>query len=256
MSNAAYYLPADSHEGADWKVLESTPATGSGWGPNLQHGGPPSALLTHEMEKIAPEGGRFGRVVVDIVGAIPIEPLHARAWIERPGKRVRILAAELYVSGRVVARATAWHMRTAELAEGASAMPPVLTPPDACPVRNDIPFGGGFLESVEIRGTSGEPMWMRSHTALIAGESFSPTAYAMLIADTANGVGSPLGFDEWRFMNTDLAVHFVRRPAGEWIGVDGRGWIGPDGLGVTRGTLHDTQGPFAFTQQALLVEKT
>lgn len=256
MAQHAYYLPDTGREGEDWDVLESTAATGSGWGPNLQHGGPPSALLTREMEKIAPEGGRFGRVVVDIVGAIPIEPLHARAWVERPGKRVRILAAELYASGRVVARATAWHMRTADLADGATAMPPELKSPDECPVRDDIPFGGGFLESVEVRVTKGEPMWMRSKNVLVAGEEFSPTAYAMLIADTANGVGSPLDFSQWTFMNTDLAVHFVRIPEGEWIGVDGRGWIGPDGLGVTRGTLHDEHGPFAFTQQALLVERS
>ena len=38
---------------------------------------------------------RIGRVSMDILGAIPVAPVRVRAWVERPGSRISLLAAEM-----------------------------------------------------------------------------------------------------------------------------------------------------------------
>lgn len=237
------------------ELFASTEATVSGWGPELQHGGPPAALLTRAIERVAPAEGRLNRVAVDLWGAVPVAPVATRAWVERPGRRISLIRAEMTAGGRTVATASAWHLRTADTEEVRSEPRDWLTSPEEIAGRPENFFGGGFVESIELRGTWGEPMWLRTEVPLVEGEDTSPLARAMMLADVANGVGAELDHHTWTYMNVDLVTHFVRVPVGEWIGIEARGWVGPDGQGVTRGALHDSEGPFAFTHQGLLIER-
>jgi len=87
-------------------VFESTPGTASNWDAEIQHGSPPLALLTRAVEDLyldRPEL-RVGRLVLDILGAIPVAPVRVRAWVERPGARITMAVAEMRtVEGAVVA---------------------------------------------------------------------------------------------------------------------------------------------------------
>lgn len=65
------------------------------------------------------------------------------------------------------------------------------------------------------------------------------------MADIANGMGSRLPVTEWLFLNTDIVVHMHRSPEGDFIGVRAETHYGRDGVGVSRGTLFDEQGPVA-----------
>lgn len=79
-----YYRRLDAD--GEFQVFESTELTASGWGPNLQHGSPPMALLLKAIEELPEprENLRIGRVALDILGPVPLEPVRVRAWIERP----------------------------------------------------------------------------------------------------------------------------------------------------------------------------
>ena len=77
-------------------VFDSTDGTRSNWDPEIQHGSPPLALMTKLIEELAAGSGlRVGRLTLDILGAIPVAPVQVRAWVERPGKRISLMAAEM-----------------------------------------------------------------------------------------------------------------------------------------------------------------
>jgi acyl-CoA thioesterase len=75
----------------------------------------------------------------------------------------------------------------------------------------------------------------------------------LAVADSANGVSAVLSWDEWLFINTELTVHFRRRPRGEWICLDAETSIARGGVGLARSVLSDDDGVVAQGAQALLV---
>ena len=62
------------------------------------------------------------------------------------------------------------------------------------------------------------------------------------MADSGNGVASPLDLAERLFVNTELTLHLHRAPIGEWMAVDAATVIGSGGLGTVSGLLFDEQG--------------
>jgi hypothetical protein len=86
-----------------FQVFESTVGTASNWDVTIQHGSPPLALMTKAIEELAAGAGgqersdpgngsspmRVGRLVLDILGAIPVAPVKVRAWVERPARASR-----------------------------------------------------------------------------------------------------------------------------------------------------------------------
>ena len=83
----------------------------------------------------------------------------------------------------------------------------------------------------------------------------TPLERLFAVADAANGIGAKLQPNEWTFLNTDLAVHVFRIPAGEWVGIRAETSYGPDGIGTTIGTLLDETGAVGSIQQSVLVRR-
>lgn len=251
----AYFEPLGTDDG--WEVFRATPHTVSAWGPDLQHGAPPSAILTRAMDRLAPsDQSRIARVAVDLLGPVPLGELRTRARVVRPGRKVQLLEAELEARGRVVARASAWRMALSDTAEVEQTGEPVRELP---PENRDSAFftrwTSGYIDSLDIRGAEDGAVWCRPRFPLVAGEDLSPAERVMCVADIANGVGAVLEPSEWRFLNTDVVAHLHRQPAGDWIGVTANASIGPDGVGATAGNLFDEVGAIGHTLQALLVER-
>src|SRR5262245_54076937 len=101
----AFYLPL----GDD--VYRATSHTVGPWSPDRQHMGPPAARLARHLETTAPPESALARCTVEILGPVPVTELSVRAWVERPGRSVQLLGAELSAGGRAVARAWGWWMR-------------------------------------------------------------------------------------------------------------------------------------------------
>lgn len=119
---------------------------------------------------------------------------------------------------------------------------------------------GGYASALEWRiadeatlGTGHSRVWARPKMPLLDGEE--PTALQRLfaVADCASGISSRLRFREWAFANTDLTVHLSREPQDEWIGLDARMTLGPDGTGLAHSALHDATGPVGRSAQSLLL---
>jgi hypothetical protein len=124
----------------------------------------------------------------------------------------------------------------------------------------DFP-GNNYLHSLDWRWLTtslcdgpGEA-WIRPVVDLVAGEVMTPLQRLFAVADDVNGVGAKLNVTEWTFVNTDVVVHLHRVPEGEWTGVRAETSYGPDGVGVSSGTLYDRQGPVGIATQSILLRR-
>jgi hypothetical protein len=247
----------------DVELFESTDLTRSNWTPDIQHGSPPLALLTKSIERLLVGSGlRIGRLTLDILGAIPVAPVGVRAWIERPGKRISLLVAEMTPTGgvgRPVARVTAWALATSDSADAAADRYPPLIEGETLPLPRGWWNVGGYLDTVEFRPQREDPtgrvFWLTPQVGLVDDEPTTPLERLAMVVDSANGVGSALDPAEYLFMNTDTAVHLHRLPTGEDFALRARGSIGPDGIGVTTAEIFDRSGVIGTSAQTLLVQR-
>ncbi|WP_245905843.1 thioesterase family protein [Mycolicibacterium palauense] len=260
MTGRYYHRLADE---SDTQVFESTDLTRSNWAPGIQHGSPPLALLTKVIEeRLAGSGMRPGRLGLDILGAIPVAPVRVRSRVERPGRRISLLSAEMTpVDGdRPVARVSAWALMTADTADVATDRHrPLVEGP-----RQPLPHGWwnapGYLDSVDFRPQPDEPdgshvFWLTPRAGLVDDEPTTALQRLAMVVDSANGVGSVLDPAAYVFMNTDTVVHLHRPPNGADFGLRARGSIGPDGIGVTTCEIFDRGGFVGTCAQTLLVQR-
>src|SRR6185295_2798320 len=202
--------------GADgeYQVFESTDYTRSNWDREIQHGSPPLALMTKLIEELASDSGlRIGRVSMDILGAIPVAPVRVRAWAERPGRRIALLAAEMVAErpggpDRAVARASAWLLAPSDPTAVATDRYAPLTEGESDPVPHSWEGATGYLEMISWRRQleldNGSPVvWMSPLAHLVDGEEVTQTQRLALVVDCANGAGAAIDPSHFVFMNTD-----------------------------------------------------
>jgi hypothetical protein len=261
-----YYDMIDSRDPLGEKLI-ATGLTASTWSPLLQHGGPPSALLVRALERCHPRPDmRFSRVVIDLLGAIPVGThLWVTSEVQRPGKRIELVGAQIVAQApngtiRPVARASGWRMQysDSQAVVSSSAAPLRLPTDEDRKLTFDFP-GTNYLHSLEWRWLTAFPCqgpceaWIRPVVELVEGETMTPLQRLFAVADDVNGVGAKLNVTEWTFINTDVAVHLHRVPDGEWTGVRAETSYGPDGVGVSSGTLYDARGPVGVATQSILL---
>jgi hypothetical protein len=238
------------------------------WDAEMMHGGAPSALLAHAVEQLQPgDELAVARLTIEFLGGVPVGDVSVAASLAKPGRRLQIVDATLQAGDRVSCMARAVRMRRAELpdAQASAAGSGSLPPPEDCdPLPQWDIDGGGELfypAATEIRQARGElgsghaAAWIRLRGELLPGVTPSALVRAIAAADFANGLSWILPIDEWLFVNTELSVHLHREPAGEWIGLDARTAIGPAGIGLSTGVLHDLDGPFGVCAESLFVER-
>jgi hypothetical protein len=258
VTDSFYVLEGDSAAEAV-RVVPSELTRGP-WDRNSQHAGPASALLARAIELCEPrDGTRVARVTVEILKPLPIEPLTLNAQIVRPGKSVELIEASLEGAHGELARARGWRLAETDItADWEQDDPP--------PGRQDaealefFPTGEAVgwhtaMEIVFARGRFLEPgpatVWMRPRVALVEGEPITPLQRVMLAADGGNGVSAPLPWDRFIFINTDLTVHLLRPPEGEWVCLDSVTHV--EGTGMTDTALWDERGRVGRAAQTLLV---
>ena len=266
---SAYYALTDTDATLGERFTASTYTT-STWAPTMQNAAPVSGLLVRAIERCAPrQQTRLARVTVDMLGPVPLgDDIWVSARTLRPGRNIELVEAEMRAPDdvgalRPVARATAWRFTTIDTEEIAFAAEPPLRPKEESPQREPFQgWDGTYIASLEWRmlndtqnSEQGE-CWVRPLVDLVAGEEMTPAERLLSVADIANGMGSGLPMDRWRFLNTDLVVHMNRPLVGEWVGVRAESLYGSDGIGLSRATLFGEDGPVGGIQQAQLIRRT
>jgi hypothetical protein len=250
----------------EFQVFESTDGTRSNWDPEIQHGSPPLALMTKLIEELAADTGlRVGRVTLDILGAIPVTRLRVRAWVQRPGSRISMMAAEMLAprpdgTERAVARVTAWLLATSDTADVATDRYPPIAEGESVPLPHSWAGAEGYLETVSWRrqrtaDAGANVVWLTPLVHLVDSEETTDLQRLVMVVDCANGAGAALDPERFLFMNTDTSVHLHRLPTGNDFALRSRGSIGPDGIGVTTAEIFDRQGFIGTVAQTLLVQR-
>jgi acyl-coenzyme A thioesterase PaaI-like protein len=255
----AFYLPTD-----DPDVFVATARTEGPWEPQTQHAGPPSALLTRTIERLPssiPGPSQLTRLTMEILGPVRTGEVRVRARVGRPGRAVELVEAELESEGRPAMRAAAWRIRTTHVE-----LPPLSAVPTAPPIpETETPFEdpawrAGYLGAIDFRSVHGHferpgpaAGWIRLKYPLLPDEQPSPTQRLMAVADSGNGLSSQLDFSRWWFINTELTVHLIRPPVGEWLYMDARSTLDHSGVGLAETEMYDTLGRVGRGAQALLV---
>ncbi|MGV9678169.1 thioesterase family protein [Nocardia sp. NPDC003482] len=258
----AFYLPDPS----DPTRFESTELTRGPWSPDAQHGGPPSALLGHVIERCEPrENFRVARVAVEILGPVPLAPLVVEAKVTRPGRSVELIEATMSSERGPVLKANAWRIRQAEpeleLPDGIVADETRPGPDTAAAETHfESAFDVGFHQGIEYRFVAGDfaelgpaTCWLRLRRPIVAGTTPSPLERTLVAADHGNGISTVLDWNSYLFINTDLTVTLHREPIGEWICLDAVTYPEPNGTGLAESRLFDEKGAVGRSTQTLLI---
>jgi Thioesterase-like superfamily len=255
----AYYLPRGNGR------YEPTRATESPWDRKAQHGGPPAALLAHEIDQTIADTMRIGRISLDFLGPIPLRELVIEVSPIRPGRRVHLTEARMSVDGRVAVTARAWHIATGDRppTRGDEQTEPPPVPPSPTPQRFYPGLDDwGYGRSIEWRFTRGSfgdlgaaDVWTRVRLPLIDGETLTGQDRALIAADSANGLSLSLPLEQWFSIPPTMTATLLRPPAGEWVHLACRTYLTDDGIGLAHADLFDPDGFVGDVAQPLLVQK-
>jgi len=236
--------------------------TAGPWSPELQHGGPPNALLVRAAERVAAQTtGRTDliamRLAAEFVGAVPVGEVEVAAHIVRQARSAVLVEATLTAAGRTALQGRVWLVRAADTAAVAPALGDPAPPPNGLPgLGGSFPYGD-TIEWRAISGSLGTPgpgiVWARPRLTLVPDEPLSGLQRVVLIGDSASGVSSELDFARWSFVNIDLDVHLSRPVEGDWVLLDARTTLGGHGAALARSTVSDTHGEVGCTAQTLLL---
>lgn len=246
------------------------------WDPRACHGGPVGALLTRAVESADPDSlvdWQIARLTIELTRPVPVgRPLTLTTDIERPGRKVSLVAARLDDEGTEVARVRALRIRRTDLGLPDDTVQPMAEPPgsphDAPAQRStwaDDDQVAFHKDSCEHRFTEGSwdrpgavGVWIRLLVDVVAGETPTGAQRAAAAADFGNGVSAGLPVDRCTFINPDLTVHLLRPPVGEWIGMRSASYYGTaitsTGAGFAESALYDLDGRLGRSVQSLILD--
>ncbi len=203
----------------------------------------------------------IGRFTMEFWGPIPVAPIIARARVVRPGRSVVLAESELcdVARDRTAATARAWLYPATGDGPPAEGKPLGHSPAKGADQQRPPEWGSGYIDAMDWRWISGavsEPgpgvVWMRP-PELVEGETISPVQRLLACVDSASGASAALDIREWAFLNTELSVHVLRPPVGEWVCLDAVTTFGGGAVGLATSEVYDERGPVARSAQALLV---
>jgi len=260
-------LPNAAYATLDARSYRSSELTRGPWHPEHQHAGPPIALVCRALEQAAREHGltHIARLTANIVRPVPISDLVVEVMTDYVGRNAGHFSAHIMAGSKDVGRFTALAQREIRV-ELPSALPghPLPGPPllpEECPV-NDFPFRSarlGYADLVETRTAKGEmwngpcSIWFRLLHPMLKDELPSGYQRVAVAADSGNGISAVLDFKRYSFVNSDLTINLLRRPVGEWICLEARTWLGPNGGGLAESMLYDLEGLIGRATQSLAV---
>jgi len=238
----------------------AAPGTAGPWNAQLQHGGPPSALLVRAAERCVPAHDTHlcaVRAAVEFVGPVPVGEVTVNASVVRAARTAALVSVTVSAHERVCLHGRVWLVRDRDTTTLSPSLGQPVTVPSGLPdLGGDFPYHD-TIEWQAVRGSMRTPgpglVWARPLHSLIAGEVMSGLQRVVLIGDSASGISATLDWDVWSFVNVDLDVHLSRPVEGDWVLIDAETDVGPSGSALARSTVSDVLGPVGVTAQTLVI---
>jgi len=260
-------LPIAAYTVLSPRAVRASVLTRGPWDLQHQHAGPPIAMVCRAIEAVAQDHGltHIGRLTANLLRPVPIAELEIEVTTDYAGRNAAHYSARLWGEGKELARFTALAQRENELMlpDGLDGHPLPQAPKPPADSRPDrMPFGrrhAGYADLVENRIASGAffqgrcAAWFRLQRPLVEGEAPSGYQRVAVAADSGNGISAVLDFARYSFVNADLTINLLRRPVGEWICVDARTLLSPNGCGLAESQLFDETGLIGRATQSLAV---
>ena len=260
-------MPSAAYAHIDTQRFRASELTRGPWHPEHQHAGPPTALVCRAIEHAAQAHGlsHLSRLTANLLRPVPLGEVAIEVMTDYVGRNAGHFSAHLMAGSKEVGRFTALVQRETPVDLPAplpghplAQMSPL---PDACEVRY-FPFAGrhlGYSDLVETRAAHGElfkgpcAIWFRLRHPLLEGEVPSTYQRVAVAADSGNGISAVLDYQQFSFVNSDLSIHLLRRPVGEWVCLEARTHLGDSGCGMAESALYDTLGLVGRSVQSLAV---
>ena len=266
MTDTPKLLPASAYQATTADTFLASALTRGPWHPDHQHAGPPVALVCRALERAGLPHGltHLCRLTANLLRPVPIGEVTIAVAADYVGRNAGHFSAQLIAGGKEVARFTALLQREVEVVLPGTLAEPALAfafpgPDESMPAV--FPFSGrhvGYADLVETRVAHGTffggpcAVWFRLRQPLLEGEAPSAYQRVAVAADSGNGISAVLDFSRYSFVNFDLTINLLRRPRGEWIGLDARTHLGPMGSGMAESALYDAQGLIGRATQSLM----
>ena len=260
-------MPASAYTLLDSGAYRASLLTRGPWHPEHQHAGPPTALVCRAIERaaLAHKLTHIARLTANLLRPIPIGELSVEVTTDYAGRNAGHFSARLLAGEKEVARFTALAQRENDvpLPDGLPGhpLPPAPAGPEGLP-EAIFPFASrhvSYADLVETRVVHGRffqgpcAIWFRLRHPLLDGEMPSVYQRVAVAADSGNGISAILDFKNYSFVNSDLTINLLRRPQGEWVCIDARTLLGPNGCGLAESTLYDSHGLIGRATQSLSV---
>jgi Thioesterase-like superfamily len=260
-------MPSSAYTALDGDSYHSSLLTRGPWHPDHQHAGPPIALVCRAIENAALKLGltHLSRITANLLRPVPIRDLTIEVITNYVGRNSGHFSARLKADDKEVAHVTALAQREIDvkLPDGLPDHPLPGAPrvPDDSPAAI-FPFHGkqvGYADLVETRIARGVffkgpcAIWFRLRHPLLENEESSAYQRVAVAADSGNGISSILDFARYSFLNLDLTINLLRKPVGEWICLDARTCLGPNGCGLAESMLYDLHGFIGRATQSLAI---
>ena len=223
----------------------------------LQGGGVAALMCASAQAEAQARGwGRPASVMTSFLRPAPVAPLEVTIRALKEGRRASFVDADLSADGKTIAcqrlcflnavDAPTYGPRADELPQDFATLPQRL--------RERPDKADWMWSAMEVRQERADRLWFRlRHPVCEGADGF---AAALIAADWAHGILPPEGATDRgdiAIPNTDLIVHFVRPPHGEWIGVEPISAWHSDGVGAGWASLYDATGAFGRVSMSIAV---
>ena len=244
------------------------------WDPGHCHGGPVGALLARAVEHADDETHWLtARLTIELTRPVRVgAQLQLATTVERPGRKVSLVAAVLSDGDTEVARMRALRIRHVDHELPENTVQPDPDPPgrpgDGRTIASSWGTDGGVAfhthgcEHRFVEGGWETPgpvaVWIRLTVPVVDGEAPSGVQRCAAAADFGNGVSRGIDTDRFIFINPDLTIHLLRPPEGEWTGMRSQSFYGAagrtTGAGFAESALYDAAGRMGRSVQSLFVD--
>jgi hypothetical protein len=234
------------------------------WSADACHAGPVTGLMVRALENAVTDK-QLVRITADYARPIPISGFRITTEVTRSGRSAATAVATLTnTDGKTCATATSLHLVKSRL--GSLPTTEIRGPSiqDATPgkfavehAHHNLPFFRDAIDVAYPPGQDNNPgpttLWMKT-PPLIEHEVPSPFQQICPLADCGNGTSRNAELTDLTFVNPDLTIVLHRLPESEWLASSALSFWEPTGIGLSRATLFDEQGPVGYALQTLLIQ--